>query len=51
MVRRLSLLGLLFLTLVSFGCSTAADYQAGQAGQFQSENLWPTEREWKAGDR
>jgi hypothetical protein len=51
MVRRLSLFGVFLLMLASFGCSTAAEYQAGQAGDFASENLWPTSREVKAGDR
>jgi hypothetical protein len=34
----------------SFGCSTAQDYQAAQNGNLQSQNLWPTDREMRAGE-
>jgi len=39
MVRRVALLACVFLGMVVCGCSTWSDYQAGQAGQFQSQNL------------
>jgi hypothetical protein len=50
MVRRAALLACVFVGMVVCGCSTWADYQAGQAGQFQSVNLWPTDKESRAGD-
>ena len=51
MVRRIALLACVFLGMAVCGCSTWSDYQAGQAGQFPSENLWLTDKELRAGER
>ena len=51
MVRRAALLACVFVGMVVCGCSTWSDYQAGQVGQFQSVNLWQSDKEMRAGDR
>jgi hypothetical protein len=51
MLRRIALVACVLLGMVVCGCSTWSDYQAGQAGQFQSQNLWPTDKETRAGER
>jgi hypothetical protein len=51
MLRRLVLIGLLFVLGNVFGCSTARDYQDAQSANYESLNLNQTKREWLAGDR
>jgi hypothetical protein len=49
MVRRVAPWSFVFITAVLSGCSTASDYAAAQNGEFRSQNLWPTNRETRAG--
>jgi hypothetical protein len=54
MIRRVIVLGCVFLAIAvagsAAGCTSSAQHEPPDNGQWSSQNLWPTSREERAGD-